>query len=119
MDPAYGDGKRQCSYASLTTCVCVVLDLWAGGFSSDEEGEQPSPELDLLASLIEKTGGGGGGERSSVAGEKGEKSGEKKETFEKALAKADDVSIMKGDQQFHFLFLLMRFDYIYAASPQI
>lgn len=89
-------------------CLCV-LDLWAGGLSSDEEGEQQSRELDLLASLVEKTGGGGGGERSSVAGEMGEESGEKKETFEKALTKADDVSIMKGDQ---FIFLLIRFDYI-------
>ena len=89
-------------------CLCV-LDLWAGGFSSDEEGEQQSQELDLLASLVEKTGGG---ERSSVAEEKGEKSDEKKETFEEALTKADDVSIMKGDQQFQFIFLLIRFDYI-------
>ena len=83
-DPAYGDGKKRRVMASLRLShytVCVS-DLWAGGFSSDEE-ERSNENLDLLASLVE---GGGGGEGS----------GESRETFEEALTKPDDVSLMKG-----------------------
>ena len=72
-------------------CVCVS-DLWAGGFSSEEEddnGEKKSNEdLDLLASLVEERGGG--------EGEGGRERGESRETFEEALTKPDDVSLMKG-----------------------
>ena len=72
------------------------IDLWAAGFSSEDEEEGSSQaacgghDLDLLASLVEEREGEtrGSTESSSAA--------ERKETFEESLSKPDDVSLMRG-----------------------
>ena len=95
MDPAYGDGKRRrgCVPTALSRhCVSVcVSDLWAGGFSSEEEdengGKKSNEDLDLLASLVEEREG---------EGEGGRERGGEGETFEEALTKPDDVSLMRS-----------------------
>ena len=111
MNPAYGDGKTMqlCLYVCISlvispSCVCGVArlsftfpDVWAGGFSSDEEGDSVSdPDnhyLDLLASLVEETEGEGGGRR----GEGDNNDAQKKAlTFQESLTTPDKVSLMKG-----------------------
>ena len=99
--------------------LLVSTDLWAAGFS-DEEDDQPgrdgNSDLDLLASLVEDRGGGGGrggeggdGERRREGGDGG-RGGEGGEgatatqqkmvtTFEDCLVKPDEVALMKGKSQ--------------------
>lgn len=77
--------------------MCVLAtDLWAAGFSSDEEeggqsqAECGSHDLDLLASLVEEREGEERGSTNTSSG------AETRETFEESLTKPDNVSLMKG-----------------------
>ena len=71
-------------------------DLWAAGFSSDEEGEvRPGPgsrDLDLLASLVEnrEVEGGGGGEGGDT--ERREMRGDRTDTREKTATFEESLS---------------------------
>ena len=77
----------------------MIPDLWAAGFSSDEEREvQPrsgSHDLDLLASLVEKREGEATGRRGE--GRKNTTDNLEKTThFEENVTTPDEVSLMKG-----------------------
>ena len=71
----------------------MYADLWAAGFSSDEEDGLGQTEccgsLELLASLVEERGGVGEKNDTITAPKSAE-------TFEESLAKPDEVSLMKG-----------------------
>lgn len=83
--------------------MSVSTDLWAAGFSDDEEdqpGRDENSDLDILASLVED----GGGEGSGRGGEGGDGGREGSTatpqkvvtTFEECLVKPDEVDLMKG-----------------------
>lgn len=105
MDPAYGDGKD--GRCGMMMDISVSTDLWAAGFSDDDEDQQRrdgNSDLDLLASLVEDRGEGGGrggeggdGGRGGEGGEGGTATQQKVvTTFEECLVKPDEVALMKG-----------------------
>lgn len=87
--------------------MTLFSDLWAAGFSSnDDEEDEPSgrdgsiSDLDLLASMVEERGaeergrgreGGDGGRRGSMDPQE-----KVATTFEECLVKPDEVALMKG-----------------------
>ena len=77
----------------------VIADLWAAGFSSDEEGEvQPgsgSRDLDLLASLVDQREEEGTGRKEEGRGDPTDGLG-KTTGFEESLTTSNEVSLMKG-----------------------
>ena len=79
-----------------------LSDLWAAGFSGDEEEEKESVtgggcrELDLLASMMEDRGGEGGGQDGSSGAQEHGGSGEQS-TFEKSLGAPDEMARMQGE----------------------
>ena len=84
--------------------MSVSTDLWAAGFSDDEEdqpGRDENSDLDILASLVDDGGEGGDSGREGEGGDGGREGStatpqKAVTTFEECLVKPDEVALMKG-----------------------
>lgn len=83
--------------------MSVSTDLWAAGFSDDEDqpGQDGNSDLDILASLVDDGGGGEGSGRGGEGGDGGREGSTATPqkvvtTFEECLVKPDEVALMKG-----------------------